>query len=254
MEYSAKYKASITVLEAKIKECAKKSREYEGIPAPEGLHFYASVLFVRMVTISMSILRLANGNSYGTYAIEHWDYASTASLTRNLIDCLNTFLYLCEKDLLEEEWECRWNIFNLHDAITRKKIFNHRGSAQEASDAEALAEEIKTKLNTNKHFTSLEEKLQKHYLKGADPFLLSKEEIVKRGGGDTQDFLGLYKFLSVQAHSYPMNFYKMGDQERGRGVHSEVEEDYTGMCLDLTTSILEAARIKHNEVWSDKNL
>ncbi|MGV2870596.1 DUF5677 domain-containing protein [Colwellia sp. E150_009] len=254
MEYSEEYKASIKALEAKIKECAETSHKYEGIPAPEGLHFYASVLFTRMVTISMSILRLANGNSYGAYTIEHWDYASAASLTRNLIDCLNTFLYLCEKGLAKEEWECRWNIFNLHDAITRKKVFEFRGSSQDASDAAAHAEEVKNRLNSNSYFTSLSEKQQKHYLKGADPFLLSKEEIVQRGGGDTQDFLGLYKFLSVQAHSYPMNFYKMGDEERGRGVHSEVEEEYTTLCLELTNSHLEAARIKYNEVWRHENV
>lgn len=249
MEYSHEYSHSINQFEKELKECLNSSKQYEGIEAPEGLHFYASVLFTRICVIGMSILRLSNGNSYSLSKLDHWDYASVASLTRNLIDCLNTFLYLCEQNLSTKEWECRWNVFNLHDAMTRKKIFEFRNSPNEASDAAVHADEIRDRLKNNLYFTELSEKQQTHYLKGNTAFLLSKEEIVQRNGGDKDEYLGIYKFLSVQTHSFPMNFYKMGEVERGRGIHSEVEEEYTSMCIELATSHLYAARIKYNKVF-----
>lgn len=51
-----------------------------------------------------------------------------------------------------------------------------------------------------------------------------------------------------------MNFYKMGDVERGRGIHSEVEENYTCMCVELATSQLEAARIKYEQLFGQLNV
>lgn len=254
LEYSEEYMNAVSALESKAEECGKISRKYAGLPAPDGLHFYASVLFTRMVVIGMSVLRLSEGNRFSKSSIEHWDYASVASLVRNMMDCLNTFLYLCEDGLSTDEWDCRWNIFNLHDAVTRRKIFEFRASFSEANDASSHADEIRERLRKNAYFCSLPEARQKHYLKGSDAYLLAKEEIVRRGGGDSNDFLGLYKFLSVQAHSYPMNFYKMGDVERGRGIHSEVEENYTCICVELATSHLEAARIKYEQLFCHINV
>lgn len=157
MEYSEEYMNAIAALESKAEECAKISQKYAGIPAPEGLHFYASVLFTRMVVISISVLRLSEGNRFSKSSIEHWDYASVASLVRNMMDCLNTFLYLCEDGLSTDEWGCRWNVFNLHDAVTRRKIFEFRGSLSEANDASSHADEIRERLKKNAFFA--------HYLR-----------------------------------------------------------------------------------------
>ena len=51
-----------------------------------------------------------------------------------------------------------------------------------------------------------------------------------------------------------MNFYRMGDAERGRGVYSKIEEEYTSMCLELTVSHLKAAHIKYEEIFREFNV
>jgi hypothetical protein len=29
------------------------------------------------------------------------------------------FFYLCVDECLDDEWDCRWNLFNLHDTMAR---------------------------------------------------------------------------------------------------------------------------------------
>lgn len=68
------------------------------------------------------------------------------------------------------------------------------------------------------------------------------EDIAVRARIDLHMFRWLYKLLSSQVHGLPMSFYRMGQQNRGRGVHSEAEEGYTSLCLSFAVALLVAAR------------
>lgn len=194
-----------------------------------------------------------NDGSYDNSITSIWDYASLGTLLRNIMDALNSFLYLADRSLSTEEKDCRFWLFSLHDAVTRQKIFEFRGVKDLAEDCKIRAEEMRELLCNNSTFQVLEERKQKHYLKGADAFLLNKEQIIKSNGGNSDDFLGLYKFLSANAHSYPMGFFKMGEQEFGKGIHSRIEESYTEMILCLTASHLDSAFIAYeNYLQSNK--
>ncbi|WHR59319.1 hypothetical protein [Acinetobacter haemolyticus] len=52
------------------------------------------------------------------------------------------------------------------------------------------------------------------------------------------DFRYWYKLLSANVHSFPMGFFRMIDGNRGTGVHSEVEEKYSAIALELAESYL----------------
>ncbi len=237
-DISLSYKDSLLELSNTLSDCQKSSVR-EGVIAKCNLDSLLSALYVRICTIGRSIYY------YSPKSIDsssHWDYASIGSIVRNLIDALNSFIYLAEEDLSDSESECRLLIYELQDTKTRRKIFEFRNNLKEATDAAKREEEVKKDLEVNSFFKNLTEKRQKHFLKGIDPCLIDKEEIIRINGGDTKQFLGLYKFLSANAHSYPMGFYKMNEKGSGRGIHCTIEEEYTEMMLQLTTAQLQTAK------------
>lgn len=237
-------------LKISLKKAQKLSTSMAREISEHSIDFLLSAIFVRICTTGRTILMMAPSDNSITSI---WDYASLGTLLRNIMDALNSFLYLADRSLSTEEKDCRFWLFSLHDAVTRQKIFEFRGVKDMAEDCKIRAEEMRELLCNNSTFQVLEEKKQKHYLKGADAFLLSKEQIIKSNGGNSDDFLGLYKFLSANAHSYPMGFFKMGEQEFGKGTHSRIEESYTEMILCLTASHLDSAFIAYeNYLQSNK--
>jgi hypothetical protein len=232
------------VLELNLKKACELSASRGGAVSKDSVDFLLSALFVRICTTARTILMMAPSDA-SINSI--WDYASLGTILRNIIDAMNSFLYLADRSLSKDDKDCRFWLFSLHDAVTRQKLFEFRGSKQEASACNERAEEMRSLLQTNPTFLALDPKQQKHYLKGADAFLLSKEQIIEKNGGNREDFLGLYKFLSANAHSYPMGFFKMNEQDFGTGVYSEIEGEYTEMILCLTGSHLEALCIAYRQ-------
>ena len=55
----------------------------------------------------------------------------------------------------------------------------------------------------------------------------------------------MWQLFSNKIHGYPMAFYGMLDGEWGRGVHSRVEEDYSGLALQHAGELLISA---HSEM------
>ncbi len=88
-------------------------------------------------------------------------------------------------------------------------------------------------------------------MKGATAYLYPLEDIASKAGVDKQIFRWLYLLLSSHVHGLPMSFYRMGEQERGRGVHSDVEEGYTSLCLSFSMSLLIHARDEMTGLFED---
>tara|TARA_B110000196_G_scaffold217278_1_gene186578 strand:+ start:311 stop:1081 length:771 start_codon:yes stop_codon:yes gene_type:complete len=235
---------SLNSLKESLRNAHDLSASRVGEMSEHSIDFLLSAIFIRICTTARTISMMAPKDN----SIESiWDYASLGTLLRNIMDALNSFLYLADKSLSKEDKDCRFWLFSLHDAVTRQKIFEFRGSQKESASCKTRAEGMRDLLRKNSTFMSLDGKKQKHYLKGTDAFLLSKEQVVEANGGNREDFLGLYKFLSANAHSYPMGFFKMGEQEFGRGIYSEIEEEYTIMILSLTSSNLDSLCIAYEQ-------
>lgn len=107
-----------------VRECMYVSRGYSGISSPTSRHFYASVLFTALITRGVSLAQLMPFTPWAEKRIEHWDYASVAGIVRTMLELRVAFYYLCVDGCTDEEWNCRWNLFNLHDCVSRIRLFS----------------------------------------------------------------------------------------------------------------------------------
>jgi hypothetical protein len=106
----------------------------------------------------------------------------------------------------------------------------------------AQAAELRSRLTANPYFASLPSKQRNQFITGGNAYLSPLEDIAVRAGVDLNTFRWLYRLFSTQVHGLPMSFYRMGEQNRGRGVHSESEEFYANLCLSFAVALLVAAR------------
>jgi hypothetical protein len=242
-EPSAYYVERLDALDSALYSCIEVSQSLAGIPSPTGRHFYASVLFTSLCTRGVSLAIVAPHSKWAQSRIEHWDYSSIAGMARSILEIRIAFFYLCIDDCSKEEWDCRWNLFNLHDCRSRISLFELiETGEQDIAGLEKQAEELRGRLASNSFFMNLTEKQRNRFTKGSDAYLYPLEDIALKAGVEKQTFRWLYHLLSSHVHGLPMSFYRMGDQERGRGVHSEVEEGYTSLCLSLCVSLLVKSR------------
>lgn len=116
------------------------------------------------------------------------------------------------------------------------------GGEKDLSGFHSQAEELRRRLTGNSFFVSLPTKLRNKLINGGNAYLSPLEDVAVRACVDQNTFRWLYKLFSSQVHGLPMSFYRMGEQDRGRGIHSESEEGYTSLCLSFAVSLLVAAR------------
>jgi hypothetical protein len=238
------YLASLEMLDHVVRECIVISREHGGIASPTGRHFYASVLFTLMITKSVSLLTLAPHTPWASKRIEHWDYGSMTGIARTMIELRIAYYYLCVEECSEDEWQVRWNLLNLHDCMSRARMFEAIENAEQASSFKAQAEELRERLTSNSYFQSLDPRRHKKLLHGQTAYLFSLEAISERAGIDLRTFRWLYVLFSSHVHALPMSFYRIcGDNpDRGRGLPSPPEENYSALCLSLSATLLVRSR------------
>lgn len=240
---SESYLESLNVLDNVVRECINVSGSYSGISSPSGRHFYASVLFTSLITRGVSLVTLAPHSPWADKMIEHWDYATAAVIARTMMELRAAFHYLCVDPCTDDEWDCRWNVLNLHDCTARKKLFDATGNdPEQVAGFEAQAEELRERLKANAYFTQLGQ--QKKLLNGQTAYLYPIEELAERAGIEKGTYRWLHVLFSSHVHGLPMSYFRMGgdEVERGRGLPSPVEESYTSLCLSLASSILVATR------------
>lgn len=130
-EPSSDYLERVKTLDKVVRECMQLSSEYAGIKAPTNQHFFGSVLFTMLLTKAVSLCILAPHSLWSSKIIEHWDYGSMTGVVRTMLEVRLAFFYLCVEQCSEEEWRCRWNLFNLHDCTSRQKLFEARPDSYE---------------------------------------------------------------------------------------------------------------------------
>jgi len=207
----------------------------------------ASILFTRLCTTAKSISNLAP--KYYNFNT-HWDCVSLLSLTRNFIETYHTYFYFCVEEISQEEWEFRKLLFNLHDAKNRHDMFEFFGT-DTAEVYEKIRNELISQIQGNLYFKKLEPKTQKLFLKGNRAFSISKYEIEDRIGNDKRYFRGLYKFLSNQTHTFPMSFFRMSEQIKGKGIESDIEIGYSMVALEISTNYFLEAEKQMLDIFPD---
>lgn len=199
---------------------------------------WACVLYTKMCVTGLSIFVLTPESEIAKKKIQHWDFSSLFSLTRNLMECYQTMFYLCVDEVSSDELNARRKLFNLHDYYSRKKLFSFMTDKNEDKEIENIV--VKELIETD-YFKNLDQKQQKYFLKGDNAFFISREEIEARIGTDKNEFKLLYKLFSSNTHSFPMGFYGMLEGERGTGVKSEVEVGYSGLALEIAEQYIRQA-------------
>lgn len=239
---SLHYQERLSALDNVVRHCILVSQASAGIHSL-GANYYASFLFTSLCSRGVSLLMLAPHSTWANKTIEHWDFSSLAGITRSILEVRLAFFYLCAEQCSVDEWQCRWNLFNLHDCTSRMSLFqNIPGSDEQLNDFLEQSEKLRLRLTGNDFFTSLPQQKRNKLIKGESAYLSSLEDIAVRAGVDLQNFRLLYKLFSSQVHGLPMSFYRMDEQNRGRGVHSDAEEGYSSLCLSFAVTLLVGAR------------
>ena len=237
---SQEYERSVAALEAAIRRCSAVSNACAGIRSPTSAHYYASVLFTTLCVRGMSLAILIPHSPWATKECDHWDFGSAAGIVRSILEVRLAFFYLCIEEVARQEWECRWNLFNLHDCTTRIHLFDELQS-DIVDSLKAQADELRQRLSKNQHFLSLQTRDRNRLNTGANAYLVPLENIAIRCGMDVATFRVLYRFYSVQLHGLPVSFYRTGDKNRGRGIRNNVDEGYLTTCVALASELLTAA-------------
>ncbi len=213
--------------------------------------YWASVLYTRIGTSAISILYLCPGsklNEDGT----HWDFSSIASIARNIFEVSLTFFYLAVEEISNEEWMARLKVMQNHDCLSRLKLFREFDPKDpKLKGFKIQSEELKSSLLKNKYFLSLPEKQRKSFLKGERSWLLTQDEILERMGEKDKNIRGFYRFLSSHVHSFPLAFYKMAENDLGRGVDSDVEVGYSATAIDFAGELLHRTTADMEKLFSD---
>lgn len=242
---SHSYRSLVLQLDKAIDRCIYVSRKHSGIPSPTGSHFYASALFTLLVTRGISLRKLLPKVKPKTMSDSHWDFGSVCTLTRSILENRLAFYYLGYELCPEEEWKCRWAIFCLHDEASRTRILEDVApstfTAEEQSEHDANMNQLRADLKANSFFGSLPVGDQKRFLQGKQAYLYPLEEIASRCGILVEQFRFFYGFMSQQAHTLPTSYFRMDEGNRGRGIYSELEEQYHQMCVGLTVALLGGA-------------
>jgi hypothetical protein len=243
------YEESLHVLDSVVRDCLDTSHKHGGILAPSQKHFYASVLFTALVTRGVSLVILAPHSKWSEKLVEHWDYASAAGIARTIVELRAAFHYLCIDSCPDDEWDCRWNLLNLHDCTSRIRLFTEspNNEPEQIAGLTAQAEELKSRLRSNAHFKTLPK--QKQLLHGQTAYLYSLEDILEKAGTDKQTYRFLNVLFSSAVHGLPMSYYRIGEQDRGRGIPSPIESGYTTICHALAAELLAASRDEIRELF-----
>jgi hypothetical protein len=188
--------------------------------------------------------------------VEHWDYSSLTNIARTILELRLAFCYLCDPKTPRDEWECRWNLFNLHDCVSRIRLFTELHAIQPSSqteEIEALAEqadELRDRLKSNANFAAMSEKRQRELLKGQKAYLMALEDIAEAAGIGREVYRFFNVLFSSHVHGLPMSFYRLGDG-RGQGLPHPVEEHYSALCFSLCSTLMTATRDDVKSLFGD---
>lgn len=217
-----------------------------GAKQADSRRYWCSALFTRLCTTARSLLVLCPGST--SEILANWDFASVASLSRNLFEAYLLFAYFSER-VEGEEWRTRLNVMQLCDCTSRIKLFEQYGEHDTAKGFLDDAADLKSRLEGNDYFKSLEPKLQTQLLQGHRPALFTNRELSSRLKVDVKTW-GYYELLSAHAHTLPLSFYRMDEQGR-TGVANAVDQGYTITAMEFATEILREAKRTFEEDFSD---
>ena len=216
------------------------SRGADGILSETTQHYWASVLFTRMVVTATSIQLLTPDLRPDA----HWDFSAVASITRNLAECYLFFFFLCADDVPQVERDARVILLNLHDNASRRKLFGELNEP-DCTDEDLVANtdvqnDLINKFKTNAYLSNLPPKQQREMIRGErTPFV--QDDMIERAKMDKRDFRFLYRLFSNHTHTGPIAFYRMAEHGRGQGFRNTTDTVYMTIALTSAGDLIRRA-------------
>ena len=250
----AQIRDSLSTVTARFDQAISKAKwrsvGASGIQSQTNQHYWASVLFTRLVVTAISIRRLLPEWKAGA----HWDFSAVASLTRNLAECYLFYFFLCVDEVPQVERDARIILLNLHDDGTRTKLMAEIDNSE--LDAETIAAraivraDLEEKFCANAYLAALPTGRRKELLRGErTPFV--QDDVIDRTSLDKARFRSLYRLFSAHTHTGPISFYRMAEHGRGHGVANTHDARYICYAVDFATDILARASDDFTTLFPD---
>lgn len=146
-EPSEHYRERVAGLDKVVRHCIAVSHRFAGIQSPTTAHYFASLLFTALCSRGVSLAIVAPHSTWSQKLIDHWDHGSMAIMVRSILEIRLAFFYLCIEQCTREEWSCRWNLFNLHDCTSRRRLFEGLSEiGRDDAEFDAQAKELRSRL------------------------------------------------------------------------------------------------------------
>jgi hypothetical protein len=167
--------------------------------------FYAQVLFGRIVLTGISILRLLQGDKASEPASPLIDAASTATLTRTLVEYYDVFIYLGIDRVTQEESEFRSALWEYCYNVDIELIIDQIGiPVKDRSFSKTIHQHARDRLLSNRIFRQLPAKQQKDLLRGRKPMPGPTTNQERTRYLNAEKLRGVYKYLSNFTHMHPI--------------------------------------------------
>lgn len=155
-EASEYYTESLDKFERAVLEAIRISQLAAGRHVERPQVWWASVLFTRLCTSSVSLLNPVPGSRFFRSPINHYDSSAAFALARNILECYLLFFYLCVDAVSEDEWKTRLNILYLNDCVSRIRMFrDFNPDDPQLPLFEEQAEELRQRLTQIRFFNTL---------------------------------------------------------------------------------------------------
>lgn len=244
------YLSELHIYDQILKVTMTISQNQHGIKA-DGRGMRAMKIFTRQTLTGMSLRQILAVPSTTKHPdAEIWDTTSVASLSRNLMEGYIQLHFYGLETISEEEAELRFLIAQLHKNKTWKVIH------EMTNPDDTILNEFKNGIPEQK------ERIKKH------PFSVylnkdQKERIIERNDiykskADFENQLEVcrnlvrdHRHLSNLSHPLPFSFERINN-ERGRGIGSDAEINYSIICLMIARKYLAASTIGIAEHFHDE--
>jgi hypothetical protein len=213
---------------------------------------WGSTLFTRLVGLGTSLRRLLPELAKSADESDYWDFSSVATISRVIVECCLLFYYLGVEKVGEEEWRDRLNLVHLHDCTARISMFRNLFDDEAQAEAfEVQRAELLARFEGSALLASKTPRQRKHLLKGDMVMFGIQDDVLKSLNEDRPKFRAWYEVLSSHAHSYPLAFHRMVDDERGKGVENNTEKNWTSMTLHFVSGFLARATTQMLSLFPD---
>ena len=171
---------------------------------------WATWIFARMCLNARSVLLLVK-NYLDDEVHSTVDHVSIIGICRTILESQIFLAYLTEVGISEDEWQLRKWTLDLHDCVTRIRLFRGIGDTEQKGAFKAELERLKARMEGNGVFPQLPVETRNDVLVGRRIYVRGMRNALKLADWPEDLWDGIYSYLSGAIHSSPVSFYRYAD-------------------------------------------